>query len=318
MAASAFAVASAVLGALLAAGCGATPSLAQPPAWTVERGQAHPLVGRVWSGQAGAFIEPAALVAELRGARFVLLGEKHDNPDHHRLQGWLVEALRPRAVAFEMLDEADAPALAALPEDTPEALAAAVGWAESGWPPFYEYRPVFAATLDAGAAVVAAHPARETLRAAVREGPAALPAARREALRLGPLPADLQADLVEEIRATHCGHAPAHALAPMAAAQTLKDAWMAEAMVTAEPPVVLIAGAGHARNDRGVPYWLARHGLSADVRTVALVEVRDEQPDPAAYGADRFDYLWFTPRLEDIDPCEKFREQLERMRHPAG
>jgi len=29
-----------------------------------------------------------------------------------------------------------------------------------------------------------------------------------------------------------------------------------------------------------------------------------------------FDYVWFTPRVDESDPCEKFREQLEKMRAP--
>jgi hypothetical protein len=26
-----------------------------------------------------------------------------------------------------------------------------------------------------------------------------------------------------------------------------------------------------------------------------------------------FDYVWFTPAVDDEDPCEKFRKPLERM-----
>ena len=48
-------------------------------------------------------------MADIAAARdFVLLGEKHDNPDHHRLQAWMIDALVARgrrpAIAMEMLD----------------------------------------------------------------------------------------------------------------------------------------------------------------------------------------------------------------------
>jgi hypothetical protein len=32
-----------------------------------------------------------------------------------------------------------------------------------------------------------------------------------------------------------------------------------------------------------------------------------------AVGAP-FDYVWFTPRVDLVDPCERFREQLRQMR----
>jgi hypothetical protein len=69
-------------------------------------GAEHPLVGRIWSTRAGRFVDEATLRAALRG--YVLLGEKHDNVDHHALQAQLLDAMREGgrrpAVAFEMLD----------------------------------------------------------------------------------------------------------------------------------------------------------------------------------------------------------------------
>ncbi len=31
-------------------------------------------------------------------------------------------------------------------------------------------------------------------------------------------------------------------------------------------------------------------------------------------GPFPFDYVWFTPRVDDLDPCEKFEKQLEGLR----
>src|SRR5213080_5003950 len=77
--------------------------------------RAHPLVGRIWDVKAGTFIPEDTLVARLVASRFVLLGERHDNPDHHVLQAKLlramVEAGRRPAVGFEMLATDDAPAI---------------------------------------------------------------------------------------------------------------------------------------------------------------------------------------------------------------
>jgi uncharacterized iron-regulated protein len=272
----------------------------------------HPLVGRIWSMSRSEYVTQDEVVSDLRAVAFVLLGEKHDNPDHHRLQGGLVQALAPAAVAFEMLDHTDP-----VEQGTdPASLAAAVKWADSGWPPFEVYEPVFAATYTVGADVIAAHPTREEVRQAMNSGLESLPATATAGLQLDkPLQEAHRAELAAEIVASHCGHAPQEMQDMMIRAQILKDAWMARAMGQARQSrpgtVVLIAGGGHTRRDRGVPHYLAD-----SARTVLLTEVVAGQEDPAAYD-EGADYLWFTPRVDDVDPCEKYREQLHQMSTPA-
>ena len=107
--------------------------------------------------------------------------------------------------------------------------------------------------------------------------------------------------------------------------QRVRDAIMADNWASASLQAdggVLIAGAGHARNDRGVPTVMTR--LRPDARTVsiAFLEVRDDWTMPedyaAIFGVDAlpFDFAWFTPRLEDVDPCEKFSADLKRLQKP--
>ena len=132
-------------------------ALGGPPGelWQAPLGQDHPLVGRIWDVTAGELIDSAALVDRLRRGRFVLLGEKHDNRDHHRLQAWLLRALiaagRRPAVGFEMFTADDAPAiarqLAAHPTDA-VGLAEAVNWQRSGWPDWAMYQPIAEAALQ--------------------------------------------------------------------------------------------------------------------------------------------------------------------------
>ena len=96
----------------------------------------------------------------------------------------------------------------------------------------------------------------------------------------------------------HCGAAPeANRLAGMVAAQRARDAHMAFVL---RSPSVLIAGAGHARRDRGVPLYLG----DSDVLSIAFIEVEPGKASPEAY-AERasFDYVWFTPRAARADPC---------------
>ncbi len=309
----------------LLVGCGATPP--PPPAappygdWLTRRGIGHPLVGLIWSTRAERWLTPEALSTALREAHFVLLGEKHDNPDHHRLQAWLLDAVlaggRHGAVAFEMLDEDDVAPLAALDRPAADDVARATAWARSGWPPFVIYRPVFQAALSAGARLVAAHPDRQTLRSAMTDGIDGWPRARRARLGLDrPLPAPALAALRQTIVDTHCGHAPAHIIDPMALAQQVKDAWMAWRLSEAADTrgAVLIAGGEHVRRDRGVPHFLSLYD-PRPVASVSFREVADAGREASDYaGSEQADYVWFTPRLDDSDPCDAFREQLERLR----
>src|SRR5918994_3765260 len=61
--------------------------------WKSPLGQNHPLTGRIWDVSSARFIDRETLVERLARADFVLLGERHDNPDHHMLQGELLQSL---------------------------------------------------------------------------------------------------------------------------------------------------------------------------------------------------------------------------------
>jgi uncharacterized iron-regulated protein len=305
---------------VLVAACAPRPASIDLGAWQAPLGRDHPLTGRIWDTRADRFVTADALVARLAGARYVLLGERHDNPDHHRAQAALVRALlaagRQPAVAFEMFTADDAPAiarhLAGAPRDA-GGLADAVNWKRSGWPDWAHYQPIAQAALDAGLPVVAANLAPATARALARGHGAALPADL--AARYGldrPLPDGGQAALTEEIRRAHCGHVPAERLAGMVLAQRARDAMLADSMLAAERDgAVLIAGAGHVRTDRGVPVYLRARVPDASIAAVAPLEVRDGWTRPEQYGAAfddgrlPFDWIWFTPRMSDADPCAR-------------
>ena len=127
--------------------------------------------------------------------------------------------------------------------------------------------------------------------------------------------------MAEEIRDSHCGHAPEDRIGAMTGVQRARDARMAEALLTApgSDGAVLIAGDGHVRNDYGVPAYVRRVDPGARIVSVALVEVDARRASAESYaerfgGRLPFDYVWFTPAVDDEDPCEKFRKSLERLR----
>ena len=297
----------------------ATARVAVGP-WQAPLGREDPLVGRVWDVRAARFVTPDAMVRELTAARFVLLGEKHDNPDHHQIQAVVLRALlatgRRPVVAFEMFTPDDAPAiaryLAAAPRDA-AGLGAAVDWKRSGWPDWGLYQPIAQAALDAGVPIVAANLTPATARALARGQRSALPADLAERYALDqPPPTALQAALTTEIREAHCGHFPADRVDGMVLAQRARDSALAESLLAGPDGGVLIAGTGHVRNDRGVPSYLGMRAPDATIATLAPLEVQAERTQPADYaaaygGALPFDWVWFTPRMDDDDSCARFR-----------
>jgi uncharacterized iron-regulated protein len=277
------------------------------------------LVGKIWDVKAQAFVDETTLGERASKARFVLVGERHDNPDHHRLQARVLQKLlgagRHPALVLEMLEpaqQAAADAYLASASASAAGFGTAVGWEKTSWPPFSEYQPIFEAAFTGKLRVVAGNLAQSDVKALVKQGVSALPAERVHQLRLDEaLPDALQAPLLEELRASHCGQLPESLLAPMALAQRARDAEMARQLIAAgvADGAVLIAGGGHARLDRAVPRYLGLDAPGSSVVSISIHEVRHDARDAPAYAADEgpFDYVWFTPRGSDEDPCAAFK-----------
>lgn len=261
----------------------------------------------------------------LARAEFVLLGEKHDNPDHHRLQAevlrGLIAAGRRPAVGFEMfsIDDAGAIAnhLARAPSDA-AGLGPAVNWQNSGWPDWAMYQPIAEAALAAKLTIVATNLPLASARQMSRDGLALEPSVRRD----WPLSDAMLATMAADIRNSHCGYGSVESVRTMVQVQRARDAQMAQSLIAAaaDDGAVLVAGAGHVRSDYGIPVHLTAKAPGRQIVSVAFVEVDESEPEPDKYlkanAAARapFDYLWFTPRIDDQDSCEKFKAQFEKFK----
>ena len=281
--------------------------------WTAPLAVDHPLVGTAWSTVDGAALSRTELEARVRAARHVLLGEIHDHPDHHRLQGEMLAVLAAAhpdmVVAYEMLDPAMQPAIdefvAAASHDV-DGFAELVAWAESGWPEWALYRPAFAPVIAADLSIVAAQFPRSQTKRFMSEGLAIL--APELVTRYGldqPLPPELLEPQLDEMFASHCEMVPREHLAPMVEIQRIRDAVMAEALVqgaAAHGHAALVAGTGHTRAS-GVPRLLAQVGEApASTLSVGFVTVDPERLDPRDYRQD-FDVIVWTPDVAREDPC---------------
>ncbi|HEY9058027.1 MAG TPA: ChaN family lipoprotein [Aurantimonas sp.] len=302
------------------------PAEATASAWQSEYFADNPLVGAVF-GADGTPSSQDALLGAAHGARYVLLGEIHDNPDHHLIQADIVGGLaklgaKP-SVVFEMIPQGFAGKLAAFEEDPDknlETLAERLEWSERGWPDFSLYRPIFESAVANDLPIRAGNLDRETVRAIAEDGVAALPEgdARRRWRLDDPMPAAQSAELAETIREAHCGLMPDGAIAPMTLVQRARDAALAEAMIGAAGETgsaVLIAGSGHVRNDWAVPAILAEREPQSRAVSVQMVEVAEGEGRPADYGLTSatpapFDFTIFTPRQNVSDRCAELRARM--------
>ena len=142
--------------------------------WTAKRDAGHPLIGVAWSPADNRALTRAEVEQRLSTARFVLLGETHDNPDHHRLQGELIASLigeaKGPAVAYEMLDAQRQGDIGNFSGSVDE-FAALVDWANSGWPDWAIYRPAFAPVIEAKLPIFAAQFTPQRVQALRDRGP---------------------------------------------------------------------------------------------------------------------------------------------------
>lgn len=306
--------------------------------WVLPNPTSHPLIGRAshpnMSGEKTGRPGPSPLATidelllwDINRRKYILIGEVHDNPDHHAIQAAFLNASRcmsksaPNAAVFEhiRIDQSSALAGASEPADMAASdLLRRLDWPNSGWPDQSMFQPLFAAAYAGGLTILPGEPARGSVRQVAREGLRALPEPDR--LRLGldrDLPAESSDALVRELVASHCNMLPASAISGLAQAQRYRDAHLADAMLTAaarHDKVFLLAGNGHVRSDRGVPWQLRnRNADPASVLTIMLIEVEDSRHDAHTYvphgpgGSPAADILIFTPRVARPDPCEQMR-----------
>lgn len=243
---------------------------------------------------------PADVLNDMRQADVVILGETHDNPQHHLVQAEAVTALAPSAVVWEMLSEEGAARLTRKAVDDPEELARILQWAELGWPPLAMYLPVFQA---ADAPVYGALVPRTAARAAMETGAAAALGADAARFGLGvPLPDEEQAAREADQQASHCNAMPPEMLPKLVAVQRLRDAVLARAILRAYEetggPIAVITGNGHARSDRGIPVFLSRVQPGLRVFTLGQSE------EGAIEGT--FDAVIDSPAAPREDPCAAF------------
>jgi uncharacterized iron-regulated protein len=244
--------------------------------------------------------------AKLAQRPIQIWGEVHDNPAHHASRAeWIearVRAGRPPVLVFEQFDRLAQAALDRWWLDGPHTVAALQSLGAPGWD-WPLYAPLLEVAVRHRLPVIGGNLSRNQAIAVMRGGLSALPDGA-DAARLGlppAWPAPLQARLEQDMIDSHCGKLPASVAPRMVLAQAARDAWLADAVLTARErfpgrDVILLTGNGHALRDTGVPVFLERRGVPADQIAVLLLTEGSGAPAPADA------VLSFAP-VDRPDPC---------------
>ncbi len=285
--------------------------------WESQLYADHVLVGSIWDSERDEFIESDELLRRLKGVSYLLLGEKHDNPDHHALQLRVLQhVLRTEnvtGVSFEMMDSDQQPLLQdllSMRSNSLEEINKYLKWDNDGWN-WEFYGPLLASALQANVSVAAANISNAQMMKVYGE-PTAVEIT-------DVLDASTMTALEKDIDESHCGMLPESQFPSMVRVQQARDHAMAQSLAgdSEQQMRVLFAGNYHIRRDLGVPNYILheRPGLDPTrIVTVAFIEVSAGSTAPQDYlqqfgSVKAYDYIWFTPAISDEDYCAAMQQQ---------
>lgn len=259
-----------------------------------------PVTGEIHDLRSGQVLTAQELIERLAKSERLIVGEQHDNRDHHQLQLWLLQALGQRRPQGSLLLEMLTPDQQLRVNDVRHAstpsidLPGALAW-QSGWD-WDLYGPIVRFALGQPYPLLAANLDNSEVRAVYAQPPA-LNGSRSNA-------PSVKDELLAQISGSHCGLLPKSQMPAMLAVQQQRDRRMAERLRAAPEPSLLFAGAYHARKDVGVPLHVLDLG-EARAPTVLMLAQRGSEVTPSMA-----DYVWYTPATPTPDYCEEMRKQM--------
>ena len=275
----------------------ASPSLAREQQSIIPNFESStPLAGKIWDLNNRHFITEKVLVSEIAKSDWVLLGENHENEEHHAIEQNLIEAISDAGklgnVALEMANQKQQDALDKHRNNqlvTKEEL----NWS-SGWP-WDWYGGLVKTALAEAQRVIATDLTRDQQMQAYMNDEIELPT--------GPY-REFMDDILYE---SHCGKLPKSQLSNMLRVQIARDKAMHSALINnnTNKVDVFIAGTMHTRYDTGIPLL-----GELNSKTILMVSAGPEM-DPGKYIPESYkdnpiaDYIIFTSETEPVDHCGK-------------
>jgi uncharacterized iron-regulated protein len=249
-------------------------------------------LGKITDLRSGESLSPEQLLSRLAAQPRVIVGEKHDNPYHHQIELWLVENLpqrRPQgSVLMEMINPSQQAKVSQVkqwlqgnPRVRDSRVAELIDW-QPGWK-WPLYGDLTMAAMRAPYPLWSANLDRDEIMAFYQQ-----PVFPQGQLSVRPA---VQKALEETIRTSHGGKIEPQQLHAMLAIQQQRDRRMAERLLAAPTPALLIAGGYHASKSVGVPLHVQ------DLQPTALPTVLMLAEPGVPVDKQVADYLWVTPAV---------------------
>ncbi|WP_261109489.1 ChaN family lipoprotein [Serratia quinivorans] len=249
-------------------------------------------LGEITDLRSGESLSPEQLLSRLAAQPRVIVGEKHDNPYHHQIELWLVENLpqrRPQgSVLMEMINPSQQAKVSQVkqwlqgnPAVRDSRVAELIDW-QPGWK-WSLYGDLTMAAMRAPYPLWSANLDRAEIMAFYQQ-----PVFPQGQLSVRPA---VQKALEETIRTSHGGEIEPQQLHAMLAIQQQRDRRMAERLLAAPTPTLLIAGGYHASKSVGVPLHVQ------DLQPTALPTVLMLAEPGVQVDKQVADYLWVTPAV---------------------
>jgi len=318
-----------VIFALILCSCQSNPTNPlhqQAPNAQLEKN--HALIGKIWDVKNKNFIDRQQLVNNVTASHYILLGETHDNLQHHKDHARLIQQLALKyphsAVAMEMINTDQVNAIAQAKITSTNELINILENANNNWDYKKYYYAVFDSIFNAKLAIVAADLDKPVLMSILRDGFSHAPEPVKHLIQKNPLTEQARESLKHEIEATHCGMATDKMTKAMMLGQQVRDANIALNLYKINQDkiskIILISGSGHIRLDRGVPMYLRSLDSSGKIISVAWLEVNKDNVNPKDYAAQwsqsqlPFDFVVFTPQTDRTDPCDEMKKFMHHMK----
>lgn len=244
------------------------------------------------------------LINNILVSDYVVLGERHDNPQHHELQLWVLQQLQAKQwltqLSLEMItpqQQKNFTALSPAVADDKAVLQKALAWPDDGWP-WSDYDDLVQLAVKNSIPLSSADIDKDQIKA-LYQGSKAAPQ-----VLLSP---EAKASLLRDIEESHCGFIKEPQTSKMLSVQLARDDAMANSLLQTRRGAALIAGAFHARKDLGFPLHLQQRAANKTLVSLAFVETDEVATQEKLTAlAQQYDVIWVTPVHEREDPCAAF------------
>lgn len=304
-----------------------------------------PLVGKILDTRTTEMVSFFDLMTALMDHDVIFLSEKHDNPMHHAIQHRIIaqmvdEKLAP-ALGFEFFALHDTPLLLSFVESDKHShskkidtmvekdLRRQLDWdtrPDQMWGYYFDLLSLAREHSLTAAGLDLAGPLKRRI---TRKGLSGITLIEKSQVFSTGLDNPVYEDYMKAIfKAVHCGMGNDAMLDHIYDTWTARNDTMALSITRLADetagPVVVIMGNGHTEYSLGVMDRVTFLNPALSQINLALTEVRPEPAGVDVYTAPLdlagfapvhpADYIWFTRRVSDKDPCQAFKKSLQRMK----